>query len=438
MRIKAIFIGLLLSLSLVSTARAQMWLEDRTSSSGPGIKLGDSMVLHLGLGAEGGYDTNALFKDEPDGAGRLRITPFVDLATRSPQRRVQDEGVQDPLPPKVDFRLGVAGYWDQYFVEEGVRDVSDFGVDTRLNLVVLPEGSFSFLADVGYLRTLQPYESASDARARQEVTPGVGLRLRPGGGTLSMELGYRLRFMYFEDPALGEQNNRHRHDVRFEARWKVFPKTALLSRTLFSPTVYYDEASLNEDSLPIRSWFGLQGLLAKRFGLMLLGGYGASNYAAGPNYDSFLAHGELMFFPTPFSQVRLGGERDFVDSFYGNYFTKTGGYLSYAQMFGGVVLATLKGELYYRDYATFNGPFHHGAMPSTPERSDIWTGASLLVEWRALSWMSFHVSGQYLADITDLQYIVTSEDPDTGADVTTAHDIGFQKFVVFGGVRVHY
>jgi hypothetical protein len=440
MRNIAVVIGLLALLSLSRVATAQMWLEDRASSAGPGFKLGDALVLHVGLGAEGGYDTNALFKaEDPYDAGRLRITPFVDLATRSSQRRVQDEGVEDATPPKVDFRLGVAGYWDQYFAsEQWVKDNSDFGIDTHANVVVLPEGDFSFLADVAYLRTLQPYETAADARARQQVTPGVGFRLRPGGGTLSFQLSYRLRFMYFEDPNLGRQNNQHAHDVSFETNWKVFPKTALISKVLFSPTIYYESSSVNENSLPVRAWFGIQGLFTDRFGLKLLGGYGASNYEHGPNFDSFLAQGELMFFVTPFSQLRLGGERDFVDSFYGNYYVKNGGYLKYSQMFGGVVMATLKGEAYYRDYATFNGPLPSGAIPSTAERSDIWAGASLLLEWRATDWLTFHASGQYLADITDFYYTIPYEDPDTGATLTDTQDAGFQKFVFFGGVRGHY
>ncbi len=425
---------------MVRGAEAQMWLADRASSAGPGFKLGDSLVLHLGLGAEGGYDTNALFQaEDPSRAGRLRITPFVDLATRPPERRTGDDGVEDPTPPKVEFHVGAAGYWDQYFSSaRQAEDASDFGVDTHLNLVVLPQGNFSFLAEVGYLRTLQPYESAADARARQQVEPGVGFRLRPGGGTLNLELGYRLRFMYFEDPLLGGQNNKHAHDIRFETRWKVFPKTAILSRTLFSPTIYYESDSINQNSLPIRTWLGLQGLVSDRFGLLLLGGYGASNYESGPNFDSFLAKGELMFFITPVTQVRLGGERDFVDSFYSNYFVKNGGYLKLSQMFGGVVVATLKGEAYYRDYATFNGPLPNGATPSTPERSDVWAGASLLVEWRALQWLTFHVSGQYLADITDFYHNMPYEDPDTGAIYTTPVYVTFQKIVIFGGVRGHY
>jgi len=436
MRYLAASAVVILAFVLPVSAAAQVWLEDRELSEGPGIKLGDSLVLHLGLGAEGGYDTNALYRDEAvEGAGRMRITPFVDLATRNQRRRVQDEGVVDASPPTVKFRLGVAGFYDHYFSDQQrVEELNDFGIDTHLNLVLFPEGNFSLLLDASYLRTLQPYESSSDARARQSVTPGIGVIIRPGGGTLSFELGYQLRFMYFEDDALAAQDNRHGHDIRFITRWKVFPKTALVSKVRFTPTVYYEDGSINENSLPVRSLFGLEGLVSDRFGLKALVGYGASFYDAGPNFDSVLAQGELMFFITPFSNLRIGGERDFVDSFYANYFIKNGGYLSFQQMIGAIILITLRGDVYYRDYATFNGPTAGGAVPTDPERNDVWTSVSLLVEWRAMEWLAFFASAEYLADITEFGYTYTNED--TGDTSTTGAQ--FHKFVVFGGARVSY
>ena len=75
-----------------------------------------------------------------------------------------------------------------------------------------------------------------------------------------------------------------------------------------------------------------------------------------------------------------------------------------------------------------------GAVPNYSERNDIWTSASLLVEWRAIEWLSFFASGEYTADITDFAYQVTN---DATGEVTQT-GAGVQKFVVFGGARVHY
>src|SRR5438045_2290459 len=80
----------------VGTARAD----------GPGIALGDRLLLHLGLGAEFRYNDNIFFtSDNPNSAGvrtpktsafTFRLLPTIDLATRAAR------GSQSP---NVDFRL---------------------------------------------------------------------------------------------------------------------------------------------------------------------------------------------------------------------------------------------------------------------------------------------------------------------------------------------
>jgi hypothetical protein len=427
------YIALVVVLSFTAPVYAQVWLADRSDMEGPGFKLGDSLVLHPGLCLEGGYDTNALYTDSAaEGTGRLRITPYLDLATLSQQRRVQDSGIR--APRLIDFKLGVAGFYDWYI---NVANQSDFGVSASTSLVVFPEGMLSILVDASFARTLQPYEGAQGIHSRDIVRPGVGLRFRPGAGTLSFQVNYHVELTYFEDSDLSARDDRMVHVIDYENRWKVFPKTALVSRVQFAPVIYTGSQDRNKDSLPVRSWFGLQGLLTDRFGLTLMGGYGASFYQRGPNYDSFLAQGELMFFVTPFSQIRIGGDRDFVDSFFANYFVKTGGYVAYQQMFAGIVMATLKGDVYYRQYAkapTFddNGtqadPMDD-SWTNVAERDDVWATGTLLVEIRATSWLAFHVSGQYTADVTNFEYT------DAIGQTTNA---GFQKFEVFGGVRGHY
>lgn len=421
------YIALVVVLSWAAPASAQVWLADRSGMDGPGFKLGDSLVLHPGLCLEGGYDTNALYSaDNVEGSGRLRVTPYLDLATLSKQRRAQDTGLT--APRLIDFRLGVAAFYDWYM---NVADQSDFGVDTSANFALFPEGAFTLLLDASFTRMLQPYEGAQDNHARDIVRPGIGLRFRPGAGTLSFQGSYHLELTFFEDSVLSDRNDRQVHVVDYENRWKVFPKTALVAKVQFAPTLYTgsDSGAYHSDSMPVRSWFGLQGLLTDRFGLTLMGGYGASFYDTGPNYDSFLAQGEIMFFVTPFAQIRVGGDHDFVDSFYANFFVKSGGYVAYQQMFAGLVQATLRGDVYYRQYAKGPTTLPDNTTVNKASREDVWAAGSLLVEIRVTSWLLFQVSGQYSADLTDFQYT------DAIGDTFNA---GYQKFEVFGGVRGHY
>ncbi len=427
-------------------AGAQVWLRDRGTTEGPGIKLGDTLVLHLGLGLEAGYDTNALYApSNPDQAVRLRVTPYVDLGTRSlPAAPKGDADGAATATQKAQFRLGLATYYDHHLPVGGSNDaavnqingLNALGVDTNMQLVVFPEGKFSFLADLTYLRTQQAYETSNDAgRARHDINPGIGFRIRPGGGTLTIEPGYRLELQLFEDAELAKENDRHAHDIRLFTTWKVFPKTALVCRINFTPTFYMNGESAKENSLPIRSLLGIQGLVATKFGLLLLVGYGTSNYARGPNFSSVIAQGELMFFITHTSTIRLGGERDFVDSYYANFYTKNGGYLSYSQLFGGVFLATIKGDVSGRQYATYTLPSAEGAsVPNDPSRTDVWVGATLLLEYRATSWLSILASANYAGDITDFGFTYT----DTDSGDTSFQKSSFQKFEAFLGVKGHY
>lgn len=425
-----------------AAAVAQAWLPDRAATEGPGIKLGESLLLHPGVGLEGGYNSNPMRYSSDDlnrdveGAGRLRVTPYLDLATRTGKRLIEDEGVIDKTPPKVNFRLGVAGYYDHFFTKQPrIEKQRHFGVDTHLNFVLFPEGSFSLLADAVYLRTLQPYESSADAWARHTLRPGLGVRIRPGGGTLSFETGYRLDFLHFEDPDLAERNDKIKHIARLVTSWKVLPKTALVSKVLFSPITYLGSDSINYNSTPIRSLFGIQGLLTNKFALAALAGYGASFYKEGDDFDSVIANLKLQFFITPFSHLSIGGERDFVDSLYANYYVKTGGFIAFRQMFGGIVLGTLKGDVFHRSYSRLTGSLPPlGATPSQPERSDIWASGMLLVEIRATDWLAFHVSAQYSGDITDFEYNYV--DQNTGA--TATQPVDYHWFEAMAGVRGHY
>jgi hypothetical protein len=429
-----------LTLAPVS-AMSQVWLADRQLSEGPGVALGDSLLFHPGLVLEGGYDANPLRNSEYfTGAGRLRLAPYLDLASRAGQRRVEDAGLANSAPPQFSFRLGLAGYYDWYLSHDvSVSSQNDFGIDSHLNFILFPEGKLSLIVQGSYLRTVQPFEGSLDARSRHSFRPGLAVRLRPGGGMLAFELGYRLDLTVFEDGFLATNNDKAEHDLRFHTSWKVFPKTAIVTQTRFSPILHNHAETDKHDSLPIRSLAGLQGLVSDRFGVLMLVGYGASFYEKGDNFGSgrktgILAQGELMFFITPFARIQIGGIRDFVDSLYANFYVKNGGYLAYSQMIGGVFLTTLKADAYYRDYGEISGSIPPlDATPSTHNREDVWIGSSLLLELRAADWLSFHVSGEYQGNISEFEYTYTDTE-----GKRQVQPVSFNKFEVFGGVRGHY
>jgi hypothetical protein len=430
---RVLLVGVLLVPQLAS---AQAWLPDRASREGPGVKLGDSMVFHPGFGAEGGYDTNPLRREDGVGAGRLRLTGYLDLATLSKQRKIEDEGAYEATPPKVSFRWGVAGFYDFFFTdEERVNKQDDFGIDTDLNFVLFPSGNFSLLLDAAYQRTLQPYESSAENWARQSLVPGLGIRITPGGGTLSLETGYRMTWMFNEDENVADRNDKITHEVRFNSSWKILPKTAIVTLATFSPIVYIGDASFNTDSKPVRASVGLNGLLTNRFGMKLAVGYGGSFYDAGEDFDSVIASGEFAFYITPFANIRLGGSRDFVDSFYSNFYVRNGGYLKYEQMFGGLFLASLKGDVYYNDYASFD-PGTDVFTSSVRERYEVLASVTLLLEVRATDWLSFHASAKYTGNVnSNFNYQLLDN---TGAALPGVVGVEYNMFEILAGLRAHY
>ena len=405
---------------------AQTWLPERENREGPGIRIGDSIVFHPGVVAEGGWDTNPVRESEdPDGSGRLRLGGYMDFTTRNQDRRAEDETVSQSLPPKISFRFGLAGFYDFYFSKvRAIKNQRDFGIDTHLNFILFPAGPYSLILNAIYTRKVEPYESGSEMHARDTLRPGIGLQIRPGGGTLMISLRYDASVLLFEDPKVAEARDNVTHDMKGEVSWKVLPKTAAVSIVRFSPNHYWRNGTYNNDSMPVRALCGMRGLLTNRFGISLFVGYGASFYSQGDDFEGVIADGELIFFITPTLNIRVGGQRDFSDSFYANYYVKTGGYAKYSHMFARVFLLSFKAEAFYRQYSTFSGAYM-GFDQRDDRRTETWLAATLSLEYRATDWMSVIGSAVYKGNLSYFTY-------------ATGTSVEFQEFEGLLGLRFHY
>jgi len=412
-----------------------MWLENRQYNEGPGIWLSDGWVFHPGLGLEGGYDTNALHRSENvEGAGRIRLTPYIDFATEPPQRRVEDEGVV-VAPPKVDFRWGLAAFYDHYFSDdEAVSNQSDVGVDTTLNLELFPYGTWTLILFDNYMRSKENFETANEAGFNRDSNVGkLAVRYSPGGRALEFQLGYANHLDYYEEDTLS-YGSYMGHEVQFDAKWRFFPKTALVLKTSFMPTFYFENR--NSDLLPLRLWLGLNGLFTERFGLLILLGYGNGFYYNGPNFNSFIGRLEATYFIGPFSNLRIGVERDFQNSMWANFYDKIGGYVKYTHLLLRSLLLGAKVGVYYRDYSETPASETRDTLTltySTTDRWDIWLDVGILAEYRVLDWLGFYLTADYMADFTDFE--VTGQFPGGPAET---RKMDFQKFLVLGGVRFSY
>jgi hypothetical protein len=312
----AIAVGL--ALSSGGVARAE----------GPGIKLGDRLVLHPGIAAEFRYDSNVFFeRDNPEGAFAFRALASLDLATRPPQR-------SGNLAHGIDFRLHLGGDYTEYITTDAsLSQHRAFGVQGGLLLSILPMHPFSIDIFDNYVRTSQPpylREPFNIDRDTNEV--GVRFRYAPGGRRLTFDLSYAFGIDFFEVQQFKDLDVMY-HRVNFRAAWKFFPKTAVYIDVTEQPYLYpHPGATMHPDSYPLRAIAGLQGLLTSKLTMNLWAGYGNGFYVNGPSPNTGVAGVDLAWKPIFSGTGGLGYRHDFVNSLLGSFYDLDTVYIGWTQM----------------------------------------------------------------------------------------------------------
>jgi hypothetical protein len=336
-------LGLWVALACASTARAE----------GPGVRLGDRLVLHPGIGVELRYDTNVFYaaSGSETGALILRVLPSLDLATRPPQRGGN-------LPHGIDFRLHLGADYTEYLTGGAATSVHrSIGAIAGMMLTLFPNHLFS--ADVfdNYSRTTQPPYGANFRFNLDRDTNEAGLRLRfrPGGGRLEVNASYAFGLDFFE-PQAGNPSitalNVYYHRVNLHGQWAFFPKTAVYLDITETPYIYANLPAASQfdhsNSFPLRIEAGLIGLITTKLSIQAWIGYGNSFYQANPNQTTVNAAGmpvsatpntstplgglALTWKPSILSTGTVGYKHDFSNSLVGTYYDMDAVTASWAQV----------------------------------------------------------------------------------------------------------
>src|SRR5688572_23194453 len=131
---------------------------------GPGVKVGESTVLHPRLGAEAGVINNVFY--EEDGAttaGILRIIAELYYSSLS-QQRLSAEQPDDGSVEQGDFlfRAGVKAAYEEYLHnDDTVTAQRDLNLSAEVRAVVFPERTWMFTLVDEFTRQSRPtnYES---------------------------------------------------------------------------------------------------------------------------------------------------------------------------------------------------------------------------------------------------------------------------------------
>jgi len=424
-----------------SRAGAQQWIENRSYAEGIGIKLGSAMVFHPGLGVEAGYDSNVFYSESGlIGSARLRIVPSVALATLPPQRLELAEGGLTGKKPSVDFRLGIAGIYEDWFGKSTYLEKRrDFGINTDLFLTIFPYGKFRLKIYDDFTRTIRPpNEAMPENYTVDHNTAGLGFLIVPGEA-LETGLDYRYTLNMYELSWLRPAGNYHKHDIEANLKWKFLPKTAFVFKGVVTPYMRWSDQLVTggytfplSNSINLAASIGLVGLFTPRFGVAASIGYGAAFFGRGDDFDSIIASAELRFFVTPMSAIRLGFIRDIQPSYFTNYYERNEGYLGYEQLIVGRVLLSAKFRLGYWKYAKlYDSTGESDAFTQNP-RSD-WPviSATGFAEYRITDWIAINAT---------LVFTMAKTDCELASTVTPGGFIpeSYTKFEVFGGVRAMY
>jgi hypothetical protein len=441
---------------LSSSANAQVWLQDRRSTEGEGIRSGD-LELHPGIAGEVGYDSN-FFQRAPNngsaglpvvGTTKMRVTPSFSVSTLGGDRG----GGQ---PPKVSLNAGAALVYSEYLTNTNELGRNrDFGVTADLALGIAPGRPLGFNIFDNFSRTAQP-SLANDGTAGlnrdENRVAGEFVYTRPGG-LLDWRIGYALGLTYFE-AASAQYLNNYRNEVYTRGRWKFLPRTALVYDGSVQFIRYSNTPQPLPDSNPLRTRIGLSGLLTDRLSVLAMVGWGASFYKTPTvvgDFDGLIGQAELRYFfggsapeagqpaSASMSSVAIGFTRDFLNSYFTAFYEQDRGYLQISALFAQRFFLSLNGGIaairYSPALGTSPGSANFGQPITTNGFTDVRADASLFLEYRAASWLGFNLTGQYLGEFSNTKLPVGINSA-TGA--TLQNSLEFQRFQGLAGVRAFW
>ncbi|MCX7943985.1 MAG: outer membrane beta-barrel protein [Deltaproteobacteria bacterium] len=310
-------------------------------AQGNGLLIGETR-LHLGLGLEGGYDTNVRYLPDKYALSdaQMNIKPRIELKT--PEKAVSFE---------IDGTLNIIKYFG--VEDESTVDNSTLNADANLNLTFNPKGQLKFVISDIFSRNNDPRSDAIGNFNRTSNSAGASIGYTPSGGAFELNLGYNFYFdLYDKDTGL-EYMDAIAHQPELKIKWKFFTKTALVIDSSMDIRSYPNSTTVNnvtiqnQDQMGIRATAGLMGLMTPRLSTTIKAGYGDTLSSKGDNYRSVIGKFELTYDFNIQSRTSLGYIRDFQPASLYGYYGIDKIYAKFSYLFGGRLQLDLEGAFSY-------------------------------------------------------------------------------------------
>jgi hypothetical protein len=283
------------------------------AAEGNGVKVGPGR-LHPFLEVEGRYDSNVVL-----GRSGQQIGDLVFHFRPGFNFEMGNETVAVNLSSKLD--------WAQFTgVERDTTDLSRLYAEANLGVGYNRAGTIGIELAESFRRSDRtPSISVGTAVVSNLNDLGLKVPIRPGGGALVVTPAVGWQVESFEpfssssvscagdpscDPTFLDNLGYHQLSFGADARWKFFPRTALVFDTTYFRRIPFDEAtSLAIGGLKLNA--GLAGLVSTRLAATVKVGYGDTFGTASESYRTWLANAELEYLTQGVGGARIGYLHDF-------------------------------------------------------------------------------------------------------------------------------
>lgn len=382
-----------------------------------GVQISDGVLMHVGIGAEAGYDSNVFYKEtDPVGSPIVRVLPWLEL-TNGTRTGVVPSGVYFDLNLSMVYREYLSNDEDirrQRAFMPGATGLVEFSSGQSLSLSLAD--TFVRLEDPPYVENDLPIVRNMNMAAAQ-------LRWAPGGGRLQGLLRYTNTYDKFDTTALNHADSMA-HDLMLDLSWRWLPKTAIFVRASQGYITYLNDsaAGVKYDSYPLRLLLGIRGLVTRKVSVNLAVGYANAFYsgdrAVSPTTGGFAgslsATAEINYRPSVLNSISLGYRHEFQNSIVGNFFYVDAAYLWFQQQIAGRVGANLSAKYEHRRFQ----------LPSTmgpTTRTDDFIQGGAAVDYHISSW--FFTGVGYSVMMNDSDALPNAANPGSSGASFVKHQI---------------
>jgi hypothetical protein len=346
-------------MQLTSSAGSQP-LETMSSGAGrnlstrgiaSGLKLGDEAILHAGVFADVGYDSNVFYGSGSQATSAvLHVTPRLEITNAERDGSIPS-GTYYDLSAAVDFVRYLSNdnaVTSQDAINPSLGGTAEFSSGQALTFSL--SETFSRYRQAPYVAAATS-DGHYDPITRDDNMASASLRFAPGGGRLRVMLRYTNLIDKYEGTY--DTGSNMGNEGVLDVGWRWLPRTTIYAQVAQGAITYFNSGASGSASYPLHTLLGLRGLLTDKLSVNFGAGYNNAFYS-GDTPSGFGNVGivaELNYTMSVLSRVGFGYHHDFANSpFVGGYYNMDAIYGAFQQMVASRVVTYLFGRFENRSF----------------------------------------------------------------------------------------